>query len=148
MSDGEYLPVPIEAEATQKAWTAYKLRQTGLDWRTVADKCGYPTPTTARTEVKVWLERTAANLSRERRLDALEEELDRLDALQEANWHQAIAGDTKATEAVLKVIDRRIKLLGLDTLYEGAGQVTNNTLIVTGAQDEFIDQLRDFHAPG
>lgn len=146
MSDGDYLPVPIE-DPTSRAWSAYKLRQTGLDWRTVADKCGYKNSTTARLEVKTWLERTAANLSRERRLEALEEELDRLDALQEANWHQAIAGDVKATEAVLKVIDRRIKLLGLDTLYEGAGQVTHNTLIVTGAQDEFIDQLRDFHAP-
>ena len=116
-----------------------------MDWRTVATKCGYKNPTTARLEVKTYLERTGANLSNERRLEALEEELDRLDRLQEAHWHLAMAGDAKAADTVLKVIDRRIKLLGLDTLYEGAGQVTHNTLIISGNSDEFVQQLQEFH---
>ena len=41
-------------------------------------------------------------------------ELARLDALQAAHWPQAVAGSVRSADLVLRVIDRRIKLLGLD----------------------------------
>ena len=43
-----------------------------------------------------------------------QQENERLDALFEAHWPDAIAGDQKAAELVLKFIDRRAKLNGLD----------------------------------
>jgi hypothetical protein len=49
-------------------------------------------------------------------------ELTRLDALQRAVWEQAESGDVRALEAVLKIMDRRAKLLGLDQVEsEGSG---------------------------
>jgi hypothetical protein len=49
-------------------------------------------------------------------------ELARLDRIQRGVWAQAIAGDTKAVRAVLLVMDRRARLLGLDapTRIDGA----------------------------
>ena len=41
-------------------------------------------------------------------------ELARLDALQASLWDRAEAGDVKAVNAVLRIIDQRSRLLGLD----------------------------------
>ena len=41
-------------------------------------------------------------------------ELARLDALQRVLWERVELGDIKAIETVLRIIDRRIRLLGLD----------------------------------
>ena len=41
-------------------------------------------------------------------------ELTRLDALQVGLWEQALSGDVKAVNAVLRIIEQRSRLLGLD----------------------------------
>lgn len=46
--------------------------------------------------------------------DYRELELARLDALQAAHWPQAVAGSVRSADLVLRVMDRRMKLLGLD----------------------------------
>ena len=43
-----------------------------------------------------------------------EEEVARLDRMQRAVWGDALKGDLKAMQMVVKIIDRRAKLLGLD----------------------------------
>ncbi len=53
-----------------------------------------------------------------READAVEQhralELQRLDALQVGLWERAEAGDIKAVNAVLRIIEQRSRLLGLD----------------------------------
>ena len=53
-----------------------------------------------------------------READAVEDhrslELARLDALQTAVWDAAMAGDVKAVGMVLRIIEQRSRLLGLD----------------------------------
>ncbi len=55
---------------------------------------------------------------REREIHAVDDlrqvELDRLDALQSAIWEGAVNGDTTAAQVVLRIIDQRIRLLGLE----------------------------------
>jgi hypothetical protein len=48
------------------------------------------------------------------RLEAQRLEEARLDDLQEGIWDKALAGDSRAVEVALKVLERRAKLLGLD----------------------------------
>ncbi len=54
----------------------------------------------------------------ERQADAVDQhrmlEVQRLDALQLAVWDKAMAGDIKALNAVLRIIEQRSRLLGLD----------------------------------
>jgi hypothetical protein len=66
-------------------------------------------------------------------------ELQRLDALQAAFWGKALAGDPKAATIVLKTIEKRIGLLGL----ENAPKDTEpNTILVRGDTSEhFIADL-------
>jgi hypothetical protein len=47
-------------------------------------------------------------------------ELERLDALERAHWTKALAGSTTAAEVVLVVIEKRIRLLGLDRVADGS----------------------------
>lgn len=49
-----------------------------------------------------------------RRAEALRLEEARLDALQEGIWGRAMAGEPRAVEVALKVLERRARLLGLD----------------------------------
>ncbi len=53
-----------------------------------------------------------------READAVDEhrmlEVQRLDALQVAIWDKALSGDIKALNAVLRIIEQRSRLLGLD----------------------------------
>lgn len=41
-------------------------------------------------------------------------EQDRLDILQAAYWNDALSGDVKAGQMIVRIMDRRAKLLGLD----------------------------------
>lgn len=60
--------------------------------------------------------------------DAVEQhrtlELTRLDALQTALWEKAMNGDVKAALGVLRIIERRSRLLGLDKQSVGQGAQT------------------------
>jgi hypothetical protein len=46
--------------------------------------------------------------------DLVELESQRLDALQAGLWDKALAGDVKAARTVVKIMERRARLLGLD----------------------------------
>jgi uncharacterized protein YicC (UPF0701 family) len=59
-------------------------------------------------------------------------ELDRLDRLQRAAWATAMQGNPKAILSILKIMERRAKLIGLDapqrlqqevTVYEGGTDI-------------------------
>ena len=50
-------------------------------------------------------------------------ELERLDRLHEALWPRAIGGDDAALDRLLRVIDRRVRLLGLDAPARGQADV-------------------------
>ena len=54
----------------------------------------------------------------------------RLDRLQQAVWPAAITGDAQAVQAVVSIIDRRSRLLGLDT------PIQLRTLVVDGTQKQ------------
>jgi hypothetical protein len=63
-------------------------------------------------------------------LDRLE--VERLDALHAAHWPMAMAGDLKSAALVLRAMDQRIRLLGLDQRPAG-GRVAGPVSIVLSA---------------
>ena len=55
-------------------------------------------------------------------------EVQRLDALQVGLWDKAVSGDVKAVNAVLRIIEQRSRLLGLDkpaAAQSGSGSVVD-----------------------
>lgn len=98
-----------ERAAAKRRARCVELVSRGWRYEDIAREVGYAT----RGAVSKAVHRAL----RERAVDAVDEfralEIARLDALQVAVWEQAMAGDVKAATTVLRIIDRRIKLLGL-----------------------------------
>lgn len=80
-------------------------------------------------------------------------ESERLDTLQRAQWGKAVQGDAEAARLALSIIDRRIKLFGLDApqqveigvgAVDIAGTARNILAQVNGDMDaEIIDEQDD-----
>lgn len=100
-----------DAVERAKAVEAVALRRSGLTYREIAVQTGYWTDESgARHAVTRLLARQETEGVAE--LRAIE--CERLDALTAAHWPAAIGGNTEASMIVLRVIDRRAKLLGLN----------------------------------
>lgn len=97
---------------TQRRTEALKLRTAGASLRDIATALRVGERTVRRD-----LDAALATLSTEQQraaeaLRALEAE--RLDRLQLGHWKRAIGGDVAAANVVLKIMERRARLLGLD----------------------------------
>ena len=65
----------------------------------------------------------------------------RLDALQSAVWQLAIDGDIKATTAVLRIMERRARLLGLDVPSKQQVEMVHYEASEVDAQIEALVEL-------
>jgi len=102
---------PRRLRAAKKQVKALELRVEGLSFRQIALELKYKGPSGAYKAVDAALERTIREPAEQVRLL----ELARLDRLQVMPWKQAtVIGDPKAVANVLKIMERRAKLLGLD----------------------------------
>ncbi len=103
---------PIKVRTALLEERCLALRLEGLTHREIARRLGIA-PSSAYKRVRHALdavnERNAAEAERLRTLELL-----RLDALQDAIWEKALAGETKSLSRVLTIMERRAKLLGLD----------------------------------
>lgn len=88
---------------------AVTLRREGMTIREISAELEVA-PSTAWADIKAALEAIPAENAEQLR----QQEADRLDALQRAIWDAALAGDLHALDRVLKISDRRCRLLGLD----------------------------------
>lgn len=103
---------------------ALELRKAGLTFQQIADQLGIRKQS-AHEHVTVAMERLRAESDQAvRELVALEAA--RLDQLQAGLWRDAVRGDVPAVTAVLRVMERRARLLGLDAdpNVGATGQVT------------------------
>ena len=94
---------------------ALTLRRRGMKYREIADKLGYATPGGAYKAVRSAMDATIREPADELR----QHELGRLEELHQAVWDKALEGNLNAIDRVLKVAERRAKLVGLDKLADG-----------------------------
>ena len=102
-------------EQIDKEKQVLELKRSGATWDAIAEVVGYANGSGAFKAYQRAMTRTLQQPADELR-DA---EIDRLDRLQRAYWFEAIGSKDqppvhKSAEIVLKIIDRRAKLLGLD----------------------------------
>ncbi len=101
--------------ASYRRTRALELRLGGASYDEIAREVGYASKGTAHKVISQALNaREADSLDFLRRV-----EQGRLDALQDALWDAAMAGDVSAAMASLRVIDARCRLLGLHELVPG-----------------------------
>lgn len=88
-----------------------ELRRAGLTWQRIAEEVGYADHTGAYAAYKRAIKRTQQQPADELR----EQELDRIDRLQLALWPKAMKGDNASVNTIVRLMERRARLLGLDT---------------------------------
>lgn len=98
-----------EVEIRQRESEIVELRTEGFVWREIAQRVNMSTAGVAKAYDRALTRIIAPSLERHRVT-----ELDRLDILQRVYWQPAINGNLRAADFVLRVIEKRAKLLGLD----------------------------------
>lgn len=91
---------------------AMDLALAGVNWQTIAERLEYASPGAAHTDVDRAIKTRAvfeAKVEKQRELEVL-----RLDRLQVAFWGDAVKGDTKAGDLVLKIIKQRARFTGTE----------------------------------
>ena len=96
-------------ELVEKETTIIELRHEGYVWREIATMVDMSIAGVVKAYKRALMRHPVAAIEEHREL-----ELDRLDNLQRTYWQPAVAGNLRAADFVLRVIDKRAKLLGLD----------------------------------
>lgn len=124
-----------DPEIIDKERKVLELRRAGYTLDDIARTVGYASPSGAFYALRRALKRTLQQPADELR----EMEADRLDRLQAAAWAKALQGDVRAIDTVLRIMDRRAKLMGLDA--PGKMQVETTTYDA-GTIDAEVAKLR------
>jgi hypothetical protein len=106
---GNQITSPENVARAERWAQAAQLRAAGATFREIGRALDVD-PTTAQTWVWRYLKEVAVEAADEMRL----QEGQRLDRLQRGLWAQATAGDTRAVLAVLRIMERRARMFGLD----------------------------------
>ena len=97
------------ALAAYRKARATEMALAGCDYDTIADELGYANRSGAWKAVQRALaQRTDRAVEAYRR-----EQVALLDAVMNAQWEDALAGDVRAALAVVRTIEQRVRLLGL-----------------------------------
>ena len=99
---------PSACEARERRRRAVELRLAGATYAQIAARLDWSGPSGAHQEVARALRAGESGADQLREL-----ELARLDVLQAAVWPRAVAGRLEAVDAVLSIMRRRARLLGL-----------------------------------
>jgi len=107
-------------EAREKEAKALELRRAGVTYDVIAAQVGWADAATANKAV-----RRAIARSMQDDVEAVREiELDRLDRLERSVWANALQGDLGSVRAVLNIMERRAKMLGIDAPAKVSAEVT------------------------
>ena len=129
---GESTTSPRRLAAAERQRQALDLRLAGLPFRDIALQLSYAGPAGAYKAVNAALRRTLDPPAAE--LRSLEAE--RLDRLQFGLWQRALKGDVTAIDRVLRIMNRRAELLGIDARPQATDDIpVHFTLRVDGPDD-------------
>lgn len=107
------VPVSVaKAQAATERLTALNARRGGATFDEIAEQMGLPVKRVQRILQDALADARQQVAEQAAELRAME--LSRLDALQMGVWGAAAAGNLFAVDRVLKIMERRAKLLGLD----------------------------------
>ena len=120
---------------------AHQQRIAGRSWDQIAEAVGYRSGKIAQMAVTAYLQKAAAENGPLQRQADLHTELHRLDALHASLWPAAIGGDLKTVNAILKIAERRAKLLGLEHTDKAPAE-QQRSIIIGGSTPEYLAALK------
>lgn len=120
---------------------AYEMKVSGASLSDIAIELGYPNAIAVGQDIAAELKKNIVEVTPEERQGLLSMELVRLDKLQKAVWKQAMYGDPKAIETVLKIMDQRAKRLQFEAVEASTGQAT--VLVISGHEADYVKKLKE-----
>lgn len=118
---GEHMASEHRVNAVERQRQALELRKAGADYRAIAEKLGYKSPSGAHNAVKNALK----TIIKEPAEAVRDLELARLDAMLLAIWPKVRQGNEYAIDRALKIMDRRSAYLGIDAPKESKSTVVH-----------------------
>lgn len=97
------------AEVIARENHALELRRAGASYTAIGEQLGLD-----RSNAYKIVKRAIGRVHQEPATEIRQLEADRLDRLQLSQWQRALGGDGRALDRVLRIMERRAKLLGLD----------------------------------
>jgi len=107
----EIIPIEDAAAVFDRDRRAFRLRLAGVSVLRIAEELNC-----SPAQVEDSLVRMCGGVTPELRARTIRIELERLDELQKAHYKHAMDGGIAATTVLLKIMERRAKMLGLDAL--------------------------------
>jgi len=136
-SETIYYPEVVSSRGRE----AYELKLSGKSLSEIAEALDFNSTSEVVQAMNGQMRLDAQFITEQGRQGILQMELDRLDRLQEKCWPAAMMGDPRSVEAVLKIMDRRIKITGLDSVDTQTQQHT--VLVVGGQEQDYIKKLKE-----
>jgi hypothetical protein len=109
------------AELEAKELKVLELRRAGFTFQRIAEEVGYATPSGAQRALERIMTRNVPQAPEEFRW----QELDRLDRMQVALWPRAMKGDDRAIGTIVRLMERRARLVGIDAPQRIQAEVVN-----------------------
>lgn len=103
---------PQSVAATEREEQALELRRGGMSYRQIAKVIGV-SPEAAHKAVQRGIARQITRCE-DKAADVWQLEMDRLDSLLEAIWSEAMQGNAHIIDRVLRIMERRAALTGID----------------------------------
>lgn len=139
MSEGKARPSRIKPETIEREAEVLKLRRGGLTFDLIAQKLGFANASGAH--------KAYANACKRIIRADVEElrgtELDRLDVAQSALWNKVLGGEVSAVMALLKIMERRARLLGLDMPARAQVEITHYDASTIDTEVQRLVELLD-----
>lgn len=135
-ANGKKKSDPRKVIRTERQRQALELRLAGLTFRAIGDKIGI-----SHMLAKNLVDQSMREYAAEIKVDSetlRDQELKRLDALLPSVWIKARAGDIKAIDCSMRILERRSKLLGLEPAIKLAGH-DGKALLKERSPYEFSD---------
>ena len=114
-------PEEKAAELEAKELKVLELRRAGFTFQRIAEEVGYATPSGAQRALERIMTRNVPQAPDEFRW----QELDRLDRMQVALWPRAMKGDDRAIGTIVRLMERRARLVGIDAPQRIQAEVVN-----------------------
>ncbi len=135
-------PTPEEkaAELEAKEAKVLELRRAGFTFQRIAEEVGYATPSGAQRALERIMTRNLPQAPEEFRW----QELDRLDRMQVALWPRAMKGDDRAIGTIIRLMERRARLVGIDAPQRIQAEVVNydGTRDIDGDIERIVNLIR------
>jgi hypothetical protein len=128
------------AEREAKELKVLELRRAGFTFQRIAEEVGYATPSGAQRALERIMTRNVPQAPEEFRW----QELDRLDRMQVALWPRAMKGDDRAIGTIVRLMERRARLVGIDAPQRIQAEVVNydGTRDIDGDIERIVNILR------